>query len=85
MSKFLNMLGIRTRAIAPPYVSQWKDTVIEFAVVPEDIDYLQTDYPYSIHDGQIDSSSGAAIPTSSMRTLDDQSMLTIDDRVMEVM
>jgi len=79
------MLGIRTRAIAPAYASQWKDTVITFATVPEGIDYLQTDYPYSIHDGQIDSSSGSAIPTSSMRTLDDQYMLTIDDRVMEIM
>ena len=82
-AKFLNMLNVRTRAIPPEYVAQWKDIIYEFDSVPDGVDYLEAEYPYSVYNGQISALIGTVLPSSLIFTINDQPMQTIDGQLME--
>lgn len=83
MPKFLSMLPTTPRAIAPKYVSQWKDEIVIFAQNLSGVDYIEVGYPYSFSNGQINPSADGGA-TTLMKTIDDQPMLTIAGDNMEI-
>ena len=53
MGRFVHSLNVKTRAIAPEYVSQWFDRVFSYDAVPDGVDFLEAGYPYSAGNRQI--------------------------------
>ena len=78
MSKFLAMLPVRTRAIAPEYSSQWQDEIKIFDSDISGVDYIEAGYPYSRKNRQLFNSQGLETVSTLMFTIDGQPMLTIE-------
>jgi len=85
MSRFSHVLNVKTRAIAPDYVSQWYDRVFSFDSIPEGVDFIDVEYPYSSGNRQvIDGPFSVAgdINESTLLTIAGDAIFTIEGEQM---